>query len=129
VVVGGAPALLPVAAAGVFAEACWEPLPSSDLADSDLVASDFAVSDLVVSDLAASGLVEEEVDSDDVLDVVADVDDVEDVPPVALPPPVVALLVRELSVVVKELSRELITETLLLLIRVVPSVGTVVTGT
>ena len=140
--VGGAPALLPVAAAGVFAEACWEPLPSSDLADSDLVASDFAVSDLVVSDLAASGLVEEEVDSDDVLDVVADVDDVEeevfvvkddddveDVPPVALPPPVVALLVRELSVVVKELSRELITETLALLIRLVPSVGTVVTGT
>jgi hypothetical protein len=30
---------------------------------------------------------------------------------------------------VKELSRELITETLELLIRVVPSVGTVVTGT
>ena len=87
-------------------------------------------------------MVDEEVDSDDVLDVVADVDDVEeevfvveddddveDVLPVALPPPVVALLVRELSVVVKELSRELITETLALLIRLVPSVGTVVTGT
>lgn len=127
-VVGGAPALVPVVAAGAFAEACWDPLPSSDLADSD-----FAGSDLV-----ASGLVEEDVDSDDVLDVVEEVDEVEeevlvveddddgeDVAPPVAPLPVVALPVKELSVVVKELSRELITETLVLLIRLVPSLGRV----
>jgi len=62
-----------------------------------------------------------------------DVVDVVDVPP-AVPLLLVAvltvaLLLSEVSVMVKELSRELITETLLLLIKVVPSRGTVVAGT
>jgi hypothetical protein len=71
------------------------------------------------------------VDVDDVDDVVVEVEDaeaVEDVP-VAVLAPVVALLLSEVSVTVNELSRELITATLLLLIRVVPSLGRVVVGT
>jgi hypothetical protein len=97
-----------------------------------------ADSDFAGSDLVASGLVEEDVDSDEVLDVVEEVDEVEeevlvveddddgeDVAPPVAPLPVVALPVKELSVVVKELSRELITETLVLLIRLVPSLGRV----
>jgi len=126
-VVGGAAALLPVVAAGAFAEACWDPLLSSDLADSDFAGSD---------------LVEEDVDSVDVLDVVEEADEVEedvlvveddddgeDVAPRVAPLPFVALPVKTLSVVVKELSRELITETLVLLIRLVPSLGRVVVVT
>jgi hypothetical protein len=98
-----------------------------------------AASDWVVEALDSAVVVDPDADVDDVdaeplaVEEVEDAEEVEDVP-VAAPPLVlglfvVALMLSELSVVVNELSSELMTETLLLLIRVVPSLGRVVVGT
>lgn len=128
--VGGAAALLAEApAAAAPADPCCEPLPVSDLPESAALVSDLPESADPLPDLPVSELVEavpDWVEVDDG-DAGVDVEVVEDVPP-DVPPLVVALLLREVSVIVNELSRELITATFELLIRVVPSLGTVVVG-
>lgn len=118
--VGGAPALDPVGTPVALAEAGWPALPSSDFAASDLDESEAVEAELAPSDC---------VEAPSVLPVAPVADAVWLAAVVAaelaavLAAGVVAVLPVEVLELLKELSRELITDTLERPIRTVPSLG------
>ena len=110
--VGGGPALAPVDTPVALAEAGWAALPSSDFAASDLAESEAVEAELPPSDwvAAASALAVAPVAGADWLAVVEAAE-------------LAGVLPVEVPELLKELSRELITDTLERPIRTVPSLG------